>query len=379
MTDHLPLRTTAHAALLVMAVSTGCGDASDDTDDLGGSDVTDDTGEAVFQELYDQGMDRYVGQFRPDATEETTGGISTHTFRGEDGPVCYTGEPFHMSTRDGASDALMVFLQGGGACGPTGCEATEGWPLGIPGPLQRAGILNAGDATNPVADFDLAYLPYCDGSLWSGDADVDDDGDGTIDYRFRGLLNLTASLDVVAETYPSPSRILLIGNSAGGFGVHHALPILRVHYPDVAIDLVNDSGVGITVPGGQATLNDYWGAWEVYPERCSDCIGADGNLTGFHRYQLDQDPDLRMGFMSTKRDGVVLERLPMTPEAWEAELLASVDELEQAHPDRFRSFIADGDGHTFVIRDFDREVGGTTPRAWIGDLLDGGDWVSVAD
>jgi hypothetical protein len=54
-------------------------------------------------------------------------------------------------------------------------------------------------------------------------------------------------------------------------------------------------------------------------------------------------------------------------------------ELEAAHPDRFRSFVANGDGHTFILQDFDREVGGTTPRRWIEDLLNGGAWVSVSD
>lgn len=365
--------TTLRSARVAAALLAGCGGATDGPVD---SDVA---GEAAFQPLYDQGMDRYVGQFQPASAEALPGGVVMHTFVGEEGPLCFTGETFHMSTRDGASDVLMVFLQGGGACGPNGCESIETWPPGIPAPVQAMGILNANDATNPTADFDLAYLPYCDGSLWSGDAEVDDDGDGSVDYHFRGLMNLTASIDVVAEAYPSPRRILVIGNSAGGAGVHHALPLLRVHYPDVPIDMVNDSGVGILEPGGQAELNDYWGAWDLYPEGCADCIGADGNLTGFHSWQLDRDPNLRMGMMSYTRDDVVLERLTLPPASWEAELRAAVDELEQAHPDRFRSFIADGDGHTFVIRDFDLEVGGTTPRAWLSDLLGGGDWASVSD
>jgi len=105
----------------------------------------------------------------------------------------------------------------------------------------------------------------------------------------------------------------------------------------------------------------------------------DGNLTGFHRYQLEEDPNLRMGFMSTKQDGVGLERLATTPEDWEAQLLEAVEELEQAHPDRFRSFVADGDDHTFVIQAYDREVGGTTARAWIGALNGAREWASVSD
>lgn len=373
MSPEKPLFATTLSAILAAAVLSGCGNATDATE---ASDVG---GDAAFQELYDQGLDRYVGQFQPASTEVLSGGVVMHTFVGEDGPLCFTGETFHMSTRDGNSDVLMVFLQGGGACGPTGCDATESWPPGIPAPVQLMGILNPDDTTNPTADFDVAYLPYCDGSLWSGDAEVDDDGDGRTDYHFRGLMNLTASIDVVAEAYPSPRRILLVGNSAGGYGVHYALPILRIHYPDVPIDLINDSGLGISAPGSQAVANDYWGAGAAYPESCADCIGADGHLTDFHRYQLDRDPHLTMGMMSYKQDGVVLERLPLPPETWEAELLAAMAELEAAHPDRFRSFIADGDGHTFVIRDFDLEVGGTTPRAWLSDLLEGGTWVSVSD
>lgn len=369
MTSDRPLSKT----WLSMALLCGCSDAPLDTSGAA------DAGGAAFQELYDQGMDRYIGRFQPASSEELSAGVLTHSFRGEDGPLCFTGEPFHMSTRDGAGDALMVFLQGGGACGPNGCDAVESWPLGIPGPLQAMGILNADDEANPTADFDLAYLPYCDGSVWTGDGDADADGDGAADYRFRGLMNLSASLDVTAAQYPAPTRILVIGNSGGGFGVHPALPLLRVHYPDVSINLVNDSGVGILEPGGQAALNDYWDAWDVYPASCADCIGEDGNLTGYHRDQLDRDDNLRMGMMSNTRDSVILERLSMAPADWEAELLDAMAELEQAHPDRFRSFIAEGEDHTFILRDFDRPVGGTTPRAWIDALLAGGDWVSVSD
>ena len=241
------------------------------------------------------------------------------------------------------------------------------------------GILNRNDPANPVRDNDLAYLPYCDGSLWSGDADADNNGDGTIDYRFRGLMNLTASIDVIARTYPSPSKILLAGNSAGGFGVHHALPLLRIHYPQVPIEMVNDSGVGISAPGGLDATNEFWGAEDAYPASCTDCIGEDGNLTGYHRYQLDQDPELRMGMMSTKQDSVILEGVSMEPSEWEAELVAAMAELESAHPDRFRSFVADGDDHTFLLSNFDGTAGGATVRAWIGDLLSDGAWVSVSD
>ncbi|MEO0424698.1 MAG: pectin acetylesterase-family hydrolase [Pseudomonadota bacterium] len=242
------------------------------------------------------------------------------------------------------------------------------------------GILDATSPTNPAANYNLGYVPYCDGTFFAGDRDVDSDGDGTDDRFFRGVQNLAASLDVIAGRYPAPSKILLAGNSAGGFGTHFALPLVRKLYPDVPIELVNDSGVGVSAPGVLDTLAEYWNAGASFPSSCETCIGEDGHLTDYHKYQLAQDPNLRMGFLSYTRDATVVAGLPITPEAWEAELLEAMAELREDYPDRFRSLIAHGDGHTFIIRDFTRVVGGVSVQQWIADMLSGSDdWVSVSD
>lgn len=332
----------------------------------------------AFQELYDQGIDKYLGRFSPASVEERGGGVTSYLFSDEDrGPVCFTGSEFRMSTRDGSGDGLMIFLQGGGACGPTNCDAVD---TAGSGGIPPFGVLSSSNPANPAARLDVGYLPYCDGSLWSGDRDTDSDDDGVDDRLFRGLQNLSASLDVIESRYPAPSRIFLTGNSAGGFGVHMALPLVRKLYPGVAIELVNDSGPGISTPGSQQALNDYWNAGAFYPASCDTCIGDDGHLTDYHAYQLAEDPDLRMGIMSYKQDGVILERSPLDGPAYEAALLQAMAELRDAYPVRFRSFIADGDGHTFILRDYERVVGGTTVREWIEALLGGGEsWVSVIE
>ena len=329
--------------------------------------------EGAFAELYAQGVDRYLGAFLPTSSEPARGGVTVHEFLDEDGPRCFTGNEFRTLTRQGSSDTLMIFLQGGGACGETNCDAVDQAPPLLP-PL---GILDAGDADNPARSFDVGYVPYCDGTLFMGDADDDSE----VDRSFRGVMNLSAALDVIADTFPAPERILLIGNSAGGFGVHAALPLVRQLYPDVAIALVNDSGPGISAPGNQERLNAYWNAGSFFPASCTDCIGEDGHLTGWHLYQLGEDPNVRMGFLSTRQDSRIAdEGLGIGGDAYEAALLPAMAELEAAFPDRFRSLIASGDGHTFVLRDFDRAVGGTSVRQWITDLLSGeDDWVSVRE
>ena len=360
--------------------SGGSGSGEDTSDGGGDGDGDGDTaepapGDRPFQELYDQGIDRYLGVFTP-ATSETDGDTTLHTFRGEGGPLCFTGAEFNMSTREGSSDALMIFLQGGGVCSPTSCDAVEQWPAFIP----TFGLLNPEHADNPVADYDLAYFPYCDGSLWIGDAEIDLDDDGIVDRSHRGLQNLSASLDVTRATYPNPSRILLVGNSAGGFGTHNALPLVRLMYPNVEIELINDSGIGISTPGSQAALNEYWNSEAFYAESCTDCIGEDGHLTGQYIWQLDEDPNLRMGFLTSRQDATLVAGVGIPGEEFEAAVFEMTADIEAAHPDRFRSLVAGDDTHTFLLREYDRVVGGQVIKNWVGAMLGGGtDWVSAAD
>lgn len=342
-----------------------------------GGGACEDAGAVPFAELYAQGVDRYLGVYTPSSAASLGAGLTNFRFAEQPGgPLCYTGAEFNMSTRDGPSDTLMIFLMGGGVCGPQGCAAIE-----TPTPLVPLGILDPANPTNPAAGFDVGWVPYCDGTLFSGDRDVDSNGDGSNDRFFRGVQNLSAALDAIVRTYPAPERIVLAGISAGGAGVHYALPLVRKLYPDVPIELINDSGVGILTPGGQALLNDYWNAGAAFPASCADCIGEDGNLTGYHKYQLEQDANLRMGFMSFAQDGVVAnESLMISGPVFEAELLQAVNELQAAAPDRFRSFIAAGTDHTFIIRTFDVTAGGISARQWVTDMLSGSeDWVSRRD
>ena len=330
---------------------------------------------APFQELYDQGIDRYLGVFTPTSSVVVSPGVTEHIFSGMDAPICFTGNQFSMFTRDGSSNNLMIFLQGGGFCSPIACEAVE---AGIP--LVPFGILSATDTQNPAADYNVGYVPYCDGSGMMGDNEVDSDGDGVNDRFFRGAQNLSASLDVIAQTYPAPGKIVLAGNSAGGFAVHAALPLVRKLYPDVRIEVINDSGVGILGPGGMQSLIDYWNAGAFFPSSCTDCIGADGNLTDYHKYQLAQDPNTRMAYISSKQDATFAALIPGGGATFEAELIEAADELNAAFPDRFNSLIANGYDHTFLIRDFTFQVSNTSVRSWVNEMIsESGTWTSVID
>ncbi len=328
-----------------------------------------------FQELYDQGIDRYLGTFTPSSTQGVSAGVTEYVFSSLDAPICYTGNQFSMFTRDGSTNNLLIFLQGGGVCGPQDCSAIE---TGIP--FVTFGLLNPADAQNPTANYNVGYVPYCDGSFLMGDNDVDSDGDGTTDRTFRGLQNLSASLDVISQKFPAPDRIVLAGNSAGGFAVHAGLPLVRKLYPGVPIDVINDSGPGILDPGSMNSLIDYWNVGAFFPASCTDCIGADGNLTDYHKYQLTEDPNMRLVYICAKQDATLSAGLAGGGPSLETQLMAAAAELNAAFPERFNSLLANGDEHTFILSGFNDSIGGTTVRQWLTDMLnDSEDWTSRMD
>lgn len=335
--------------------------------------ITVDESPTPFQELYDQGVDKYLGLFTPTSTAASGPGTTEYFFAIPDGPICFTGNDFSMFTRDGSENNLLIFLQGGGFCSPIACEATE---TGIP--LVPFGMLNPNDAQNTLANYNLGYVPYCDGSGMMGDNEVDSDGDGVNDRFFKGLKNLSASLDVVVNTYPSPDKIVLAGQSAGGFGVHAALPLVRKLYPETRIIVINDAGLGIIPPGGVDILFNYWNASAFLPPNCDNCIGTDGNLTDYHAYQLSQDDNFSLAYTSSKQDSVIAAT--MGAMAHEMELIEATTELNAAYPERFQGLIGNGAYHTTLQRDFQRPIGGVTVNQWVTDMInESDDWITIIE
>ena len=187
------------ATVLCLALLVGCSGGSSN-----GNIVGEDPQPSAmpFQELYDQGIDRYLGKYSP-MLSETEGDVVTHTFGSGDGPLCLNGAEYRMATRDKGSSELMIFLNGGGYCSSAFCfVVTPSGERGIP----ALGVLDTALPGNPLASWNTAYLPYCDGGLHISDADSDSNGDGQIDRYQRGLRNLSAALDVAVATFPAPIR-----------------------------------------------------------------------------------------------------------------------------------------------------------------------------
>jgi hypothetical protein len=335
--------------------------------------------------------------FDPLDTAAEQGDLTTYTFAVPSdpmaeprGPLCLRGTEFTVDTRQGSSDELVIFLQGGGACWDDFCSAFE-----TTNSLPESGILNPSLEGNPVADWDVLYLPYCDGSLFAGDVDrilpnsvVEEGGAGESQGYQRGLQNLTAALDLGFEEFPNPSRILLTGISGGAFGSINALPLVRYYYPETEIVLFNDSGVGVAKDGDpefvEETLLAGWNAESLIPASCTDCT-SNGHVTRLIEWQLEADDNFTMSALSFSADQVISTFFLMIPgPEFTESLLAETERTTTLYEDRYKRFIPEGGAHTTLLREtseggqggleiggLDTEIAGVTVLDWFTAQIEG--------
>lgn len=339
-------------------------------------------------ELQAAGVDKYVGEFRPAVTTDVGEGWTKHTFDPDsgDGPICIAGTEFSAFTKAQNPAKLLIMLQGGGACWQDfyNCnvlaEAQEAPP---PAPV---GIWDDVSGLNPIDNWSVVYLPYCDGSVFSGDNDVFDPSFGAAIgvpaavVRFhRGLRNLTAGIDLAKSMFPHASRIMVAGSSAGGVGAAGFAPFLaRMAYGNnKKLTVFNDAGpvaINLLDTAGIAARAGDWKFGQFYPASCANCSDM-GQGTEIIKWRLDNDSTIREAFYSTDGDFTnrfFMDLLPPNPREVYRDLIVTEHGLiHDAHPDRYKRFIQSGKvSHTALqTTDFYTTANGVPLFEWLDDFL----------
>jgi len=313
----------------------------------------------ALSELSAAGVDKYLGDFTPVTTEDVGDGWTKHTFdpAGGDGPICIAGTPYSVFTRQGDPKKLLIFEQGGGACWQDfyfcNVLAEDQEP---PFPVQ--GIWDFDNPDNPYRDHSIVYMPYCDGSVHSGDNDVVDPNFPFGPVRFhRGLRNQSAGMDVAKATFPDAKKITLAGSSAGGVGVAGFAPFLvRFLYGNsVNLAVFNDAGpVAITLDQTDAIAaraND-WQFGQFFPASCTECSDM-GQSTDIIEWRLENDRTIREAFYETDADETNRFFLGFpSQEDYRDLILAEHGALNEQFPLRYKRFIVSGDtSHTALQTD----------------------------
>jgi hypothetical protein len=309
----------------------------------------------AYVELAAANVNKYLGDFTPASSTDFGNGWTKHTFdpAGGNGPICIAGSPYSVFTKAGDPKKLLIFEQGGGACwqGFYFCNVLA--EAQFPSATTNQGIWDFANPDNPFADYSIVYMPYCDGSVFSGDNAVPDASFPFAPVRHhRGLRNQSAGMDVAKAVFPNAKKITLAGSSAGGVGVAGFAPFLvRFKYGNgIDLSVYNDAGpVAVNladVAGITARAND-WQFDQFYPASCTEC-SAFGQATEIIKWRLDNDVTIREAIYETDADATNRFFLGfMTQAAFRTLIETEHGEINAAHPLRYKRFFVTADtSHT---------------------------------
>jgi len=234
---------------------------------------------------------------------------------------CRDGTPTGIAINaNPASDKLVIFLQGGGACfNQTTCNfmstrtygvSNYNQQFGADGTMTAPGILDRTNTANPVKDWNYVYVPYCTGDVFAGNAkDVMVPGVGT--QQFVGYANMHLFLQRIVPTFSSVKQVLLTGVSAGGFGAAANLYQTSKAFGSVPVYELDDSGPSFDAPDIASCLLDttrqLWGIENTLLAECgSSCPPDRGNYQSQYAHFVRKAyPNVPDGLIDTVADGVI--------------------------------------------------------------------------
>ena len=200
---------------------------------------------------------------------------------------CNDGTPFGMLVRRTDSDTWVIKISGGFFCDDETslCSKRKARLTTSPEarPIRAIGLFSTDPVQNP--DFHGAnqvVAAYCSSDLWLGQETTRRETTGSSEgWYFSGRLNLHAGLEILAEQYglvDGASKILVVGDSAGGMGVVSNVPMLQRLFPKAAksgeLKLIADGAWVPRQPDLSATpIANRWGTLH---EGCTTALEEQG-------------------------------------------------------------------------------------------------------
>jgi len=194
--------------------------------------------------------------------------------------VCSTGTPYQFYAKPSMnSNDVLVYFNGGGACWFGEACDPNSQPnvhslfaeMEINNPTNMKGIFEFDNPENPFIDHSVVVVPYCNGDvhLGAGQKDytyengVGDDVNVTVFHN--GFSNSQSVLDWVYRNFPSPSRVVVSGSSAGAIGGSFYAGLVSEHYSTIPVTLIADAAGGYASPFTYRTF-EAWNVASVLPD-----------------------------------------------------------------------------------------------------------------
>lgn len=235
---------------------------------------------------------------------------------------CMGDDSTGMHFNRGASDKLVILMEGGGACyNPFTCGLSLAiHPFGaseVDTPAITAvygnNLFDRDNPDNPIRDWSYVFFPYCSGDVFAGGAS---DGTGYQGRTHRGFYNVDAYLRRLVATFPEARKVLLTGVSAGGFGAAFNYDqVAQAFGPQASVYLLDDSGPPMApqfmAPCLQERWREAWGLDSIMPpeEECPGCRDPRGDLglVSMVQYLVEKYPQGRFGLVSSEHDAIIRE------------------------------------------------------------------------
>ncbi|EIE00952.1 pectin acetylesterase-family hydrolase [Leptospira licerasiae] len=183
---------------------------------------------------------------------------------------------------------LLINFMGGGACWSSkncfGKSTTTFFNFlnDVPDLFVKIafqGILDAGNSSNPLKDYDVLFIPYCTGDLHIGSNDVTTYDDPYVAsdpsaYSHRGHDNVLSVLKYIQSNYTQVTDVVVAGQSAGGYGAILNYPHIRQVFSDSTkfpsfnkMSLVADASNGAVINGFFSNIvSTQWGSGPNIPD-----------------------------------------------------------------------------------------------------------------
>jgi hypothetical protein len=283
--------------------------------------------------------------------------------------MCRDGSSTGVAVNPGATaQKLVIFLQAGGACyNVNTCVSSHG-SFGLASFNQwkdtngRSGVFDRGHRANPLHDYSFVFVPYCSGDMHAGHAhDVTIPGIAA-PQQFTGYWNVGIVLQHIVQAVPKPDVVVLVGDSAGGFGA--TLNFLRVQeaFLSTPVTLLDDSGPMLGAEFVNSCLlermREFWGLDATVLADCGAACAVPGaGLSTLLRHVVASHPESEVGLVSSYEDEVIRMFLGLAEGncvsnvGYPAEkfrlALNKLREEMQPYPN-FDSFYVESDQHTFI-------------------------------
>lgn len=331
--------------------------------------------------------------------EPITAPDRTWTFVPFDDAFCMDGSTTGIGVNlNPASDLVVIYLEGGGACfdalsclgaaNPNGFDQRDFDADGMQAALGR-GLFARADTNNPLREASFVYVPYCTGDVHGGS-----NAEGPDDRMHVGYQNVTAYLRRLIPTFADAAQVILTGRSAGGLGALVNFDQVQTAFDCTPVHMIDDAGavLGDTYlkPCLQARVRERWNLDAAIPADCAECsCPGGGGLWNVYPYLARRHPERRFGLITAMEDqtfrqfyGYGYSPRCDFPASMSGELYAAgLTEVREAMAGdaNFHTFYVPGNQHTFTYGALSStSVGGTTLATWIDQLVRGdGAWGDV--